>query len=427
MVRIVTSRSLSIAMVATTLLGGCAAQTPPSPTPTPAPVETTTPSTPAIATASPLPSATPAPTATPAATAPPVAASWVEVPPQPSMSNVEFRDVVWTETRFVALGWAYDAKGESTTGVFLDSIDGVTWGRQNGGYATSLAAGPGGLVAVGGMGASRTSWTSVDGLAWTAHPDAFPAAPDGSTPDEDTVRITDVVARGGGWLAVGRRDPACTVDCDTNPSRAYVWRSDDGAHWVRVTDQKALAGGGMDSVATGTDGFVAAGIASGHAAIWTSPDGVAWSRVPDDEIFHAPTSSGLIVDATGVVERDGTIVVIGSALGQDASTARAWWSTDGRSWAKASVEDAADGQLSDVTITPKGFLATGWSAGCRGGIWASGDGRSWQCDLSDAGTDGFIPAVAASSGGVEIAIGATNPADEDVTPAMSVVWSRSLH
>jgi hypothetical protein len=426
MVRIITNRSLSIAIVAVILVGGCAAQTPPLPTPTPVAIETTTPSAPAIATASPTPITTPTPTTTPAATAPPAAASWVEVRSQPSTSNVEFRDVVWTETRFVAVGWAYDARGESTTGVFLDSTDGVTWNRQNGGFATSVAAGPGGVVAVGGMGASRTSWTSVDGLTWVAHPNAFPAAPDGSTPDEDTVRVTDVVARGGGWLAVGRRDPSCQFDCDRDPSRAYVWRSDDGAHWTRVADQRAFAGGGMDALATGTDGFVAAGIASGHAAMWTSPDGVAWSRVPDDAMFHAPTSSGLIVDASGVVERDGTIVVIGSALGQDVSTARAWWSTNGRTWSKASVAAAADGQLSGVAVTPQGFLAAGWSEGCEGGIWASADGRSWHCDLSDPGADGFVPAVTVSSDRVEVALGATNPADEDVTPATSAIWSRSL-
>ena len=82
---------------------------------------------------------------------------------------MQFQDVVWTGTRFVAAGIGLD-----DAGVFLDSNDGVTWHRQakNGAGVASirLAAGPHGVVAVGSM----TSWVSTDGLTWTAHRNAFP-------------------------------------------------------------------------------------------------------------------------------------------------------------------------------------------------------------------------------------------------------------
>ncbi len=75
---------------------------------------------------------------------------------------------------------------------------------------------------------------------WTAHRNAFPTPAFGG----DDVAVTDVVARGDGWLAVGRRDPVCQIDCGLTPIRAYVWTSGDGSHWTRVADRDVLEGRG---------------------------------------------------------------------------------------------------------------------------------------------------------------------------------------
>jgi hypothetical protein len=378
------------------------------------------------------PEPTPIPTPTDAMQTP---APWREVAAQPSVTGVEFHDVIWTGTRFVATASAGDR------GVILDSDDGLVWHEQSGGqkgkFPGDLAVGPDGVLALGSIGRRLATWTSPDGLTWTVHPKAFPAMPDGSRFNEDTVQVTDVVATDKGWLAVGRRDPGCQINCGLDPERAYVWTSTDGARWTRIADHKAFKGAGMDAVARGDAGFVAAGTAHGDAAIWTSPDGVRWSRIPDDPTFHGPGSMWL--GEVDVAMRDGVVAVIGTFNSHDAARARAWWSSDGRTWSKASVAKARDAALHGVAATPDGFLATGWSLGCpgstnpdpyrsRGAVWATTDGRAWRCDVPDAGSQGFSAGMAAASDTVEVVIGSTDPDDEDeesAPPRVGVVWYRT--
>lgn len=424
---------LPITLMAALLIAGCAATTKTEPPPSIG-APTASPSVAAIATATPTPAATPTPTLTPTpiltptptVTPVPALAPWREVPQQPSVSGVQLFDVAWTGTRFVATGSALDGKG-----VFVDSTDGVTWHRQKGGdpYGgpRALAAGPAGVVAVGWIDdISQASWSSVDGLTWAVHPDAFPMPSVGT----DAIQVTDVVARGDGWLAVGRRDPACNIDCMEDPSKAYAWTSSDGSHWTRVADQAAFKGGGMDAVAGGEDGFVAVGVASSHAAIWTSPDGLAWSRVPDATMFHGPKLPGgsLPVHASGVAVRDSVAVVVGGVWGQDSNGLRFWWSPEGRTWSKGAVKNAEEGQMSGVTATPGGFLAVGGSIGCLGGIWSSADGRAWRCEASNKNFQGFSPYAAAASDTVEVAVGLTDAGwDENSGLGMpGAAWYRTL-
>ncbi len=386
----------------------------PTPSPEPTPMETSTPTS--------TPTAVPtAPAKTPA----PIAAPWREVPSQASVKGVQFQDVVWAGTRFVAVAVSNDkAPGRS-----LDSLDGVTWHRQTSGAATGhpmrLAAGQGGVVAVGTIGDQPASWFSSDGLTWTAHPKAFPIPALGT----DTVEITDIVARGNGWLAVGRRDPQCFIGCGLEPKRAYVWSSADGKNWTRNPDQAALKDGGMDAVAHGEGGLVAAGTSKQAAAIWTSPDGLIWSRVPEAAMFKGPSTPDgpSPVHTMSVAARDGIIVVMGNLGYGETPAVRAWWSADGKAWAKAPVEKAAEGQVFSVAATPDRFLATGPSGepSCRGGIWASNDGRAWRCEASGAQFKGFGPYAAAASDSVEVAVGLDGGVDSP-DGAPGAAWSRMV-
>ncbi len=362
-----------------------------------------------------------APAAVP--TASPEPGAWAPVPSQEAVSGVQLQDVVWTGSRFVAVGGALDGDH-----VFLNSPDGLTWHRQASGGGTDapgrLATGPGGLVAVGTIDDRPASWTSSDGLAWTEHADAFPVPALGT----DDIEVTDVIATDDGWLAVGRRDPACRLNCGLDPIRAYVWTSSDGARWTKLDDQAPLEGGGIEAVAR-TDGeFVAAGVVSGRAAIWTSPDGSTWTRVPDDPMFGDVAALG--TQATGVAARDGVVAVLGISAGEAARGVRAWWSTAGTTWSEGSVETPANGQVFSVTATPSGFLAAGPSgdSSCLGGIWDSTDGRAWRCVATDPAFAGFGPYAVAASDTLEVAVGLGVAGwDENAGRGMpGAVWVRRL-
>ena len=298
-----------------------------------------------------------------------------------------------------------------------------------------------GVVAVGTIGGRLASWTSPDGRRGR-HTEGIPKAPDGSRLDEDVVAVTDVVARDGGWLAVGRRDPACTINCDLDPKRD-VWTSSDGAKWTRVADQKAFKGGGMDAVARGDDmGF--APPASPRAMPRSGPRPMAWhglaSRMPRCSVSRSRRDWAYAVGVTGAAERDGVIVVVGQAYAQDTCgpgvpVRRCPGCTGLVVGRRADVVEGrrsrrpVDGQLFGVTATPDGFLATGPSGGrsCLGGIWASTDGRAWRCDASSPDFKGFGPYAAAASDRVEVAVGLDDggpDAGED-SVYLGAVWVRT--
>jgi hypothetical protein len=348
------------------------------------------------------------------------------VPPQDTVQRTQFQSVAWTGAGFVATGVALGGQG-----VFLDSPDGLTWRRQEAptgaAYPTRIAAGPLGLVAVGTIGDRPASWWSRDGGDWAPARDAFPS----SLAPGDTVTVSDVVATTDGWLAVGREDAACNFNCGLAPIRALAWTSSDGLHWNAVPKQGSLVGAGMNGVAQGGPGFVAAGTANGRAAVWTSTDGSAWSRVPDAPMFRPKrgTDTGASVTGVGVAARDGIIAVVGWAFGVGPGgqpAVVAWWSPDGRRWTKAPVDRGAAGQVFSVAATTGEFLATGPSGepSCLGGVWASRDGARWTCDASDASLAGFGPYAAAGSPTIEIAVGLTSAGGDDPNGLPGAAWWR---
>lgn len=401
---------LAVGFASLVLLGGCtSATTSPSASPASASVGPS-----ASSLSSPLASPSPSPTG-----------DWLAAPDQPSVSGVQYQDVVWAGYRFVAIGAALGGGS-----VFLDSPDGRTWHRQGAldpeSYPGRLAVGPLGVVAVGDVAGHPASWVSSDGLSWTVAPDAFPGSPAGT----DTVGVTDVVATDAGWLAVGREDPACNTNCGNEPVRALVWTSSDGLRWMPIGDQASFDGGGMATVTRGGPGYVAAGSAGGHAAIWTSTNGDAWSRVPDDPMFGPKTDPSFPAAVVGVAARENVVVAVGMDMSDGGGSVLAWWSADGQSWSEATVEGPLHGQVFDVAVTPDGFLATGPSGepSCLGGIWASSAGRVWQCVASDPLLAGFGPYAAASSSSVEVVVGLTSVGFDENSPLglPGAVWWRPL-
>ena len=189
---------LAIGSASLALLAGCTTGATPAPS-----------ATPTAALASPAASSRPS---LPASSSPSPIEDWFAAPEQPTVSGVQYHDVVWTGDRFVATGAALDGGS-----VFLDSADGRTWHRQGAltpeSYPGRLAVGPLGVVAVGDVAGHPASWVSSDGLSWTVAADAFSGSPAGT----DTVSVTDVVATDGGWLVSGGSTRRATSTAATSP------------------------------------------------------------------------------------------------------------------------------------------------------------------------------------------------------------------
>src|SRR3954451_11655714 len=105
----------------------------------------------------------------------------------------------------------------------------------------ALASGPLGGLAVGAMALGPPTnderpavWLSADGSKWTTVANAF-SAPRGAGPTgQSRHSVTAVVATHTVWLAVGRQDPVCQLDCGLAPIRALAWTSSDGRKWTPV-------------------------------------------------------------------------------------------------------------------------------------------------------------------------------------------------
>jgi hypothetical protein len=381
-------------------------------TPLPTQPPTASPTTPIQASASPIATAPAFPPEALAIQA--TTQGWRPVPDQASVSHDQFQDVVWMGSRFVAIG----------AGSFVDSVDGVTWHRQSTPkrwQPVALAAGHGGVVAVGVIGTDLASWWSSDGLTWSVARRALRGVAND---------VADVATTPAGWIAVGSRlATVCASGCD--PIRAYTWTSTDGLRWSRPATQPSLANAAFTSVTATREGsFVAAGRKGWVAAVWTSADGKTWTRRAR-KTFARATTNGLSPLLFGVATRDDTLVAVGMDDTQDiGGRVRAWWSTDGVTWTPATIQRPRDGQMFSATPTTHGFLAVGPSAagpkGCGGGIWESTDGRAWRCIAQDRAIQGFGPSAAAASATVEVAVGLTDAGYDEESGAgfPGAIWWR---
>ncbi len=163
-------------------------------------------------------------------------------------------------------------------------------------------------------------WTSTDGTAWTEvalGPDVFPRP---ST-------VSSMAVGPNGVVAVG-------VYRDEEPG---AWISADGLDWRRVpSGQDAFVsnwfgfgpGGGLNSVAAGSGGYVAVGgdgicggggCPSSEAAVWTSIDGESWIRVPTGSVFQVGGTAW--VNAKVVTAWGSRFVAAGEYGGYDGGTA----------------------------------------------------------------------------------------------------------
>jgi hypothetical protein len=167
-------------------------------------------------------------------------ANWSQVDPPAGGGTLEqLNAIVWTGTRFVAVGRNI-LSGGGTSGVTFVSSDGRSWTRLLGPGGMSVAWSGSELVEVGGV--SPGAWRSVDGTTWQ-----------GSTLPQDYA-LHAVVWDGSRFVAVGR---------DLQTAYALVLASQDGATWqpqwlAYLDDLVGVAGNLGVDVAVGQGGTILA-------------------------------------------------------------------------------------------------------------------------------------------------------------------------
>jgi hypothetical protein len=302
-----------------------------------------------------------------------------------------------------------------------------------------------GYVAVGvaeAPGHGAASFTSPDGLNWTIGQADFPGVP------EHIVRLGDELLA---FLPEFNPNPPGSIV--GAPPMTEIWRSPDGVAWTRVDSvswqdawyqavidsvvrpypdgwdpaQHELSLGVVD-VASGPSGLVAIGNAFGDDAmapiILHSSDGLTWmpGELPsgsESALLNAVVAHGdrfVITGATGVWTDPAT------------ATAAAWYSDDGLSWTRATIEPA------EVDLTSGAELGPLWAAdrglvACRGNRemaaggwrymdgWLSEDGATWR----HAETPGSHPACdwSASDGTRIVSLGPRGHASPTSWPGVA--------
>jgi len=324
----------------------------------------------APATTSPEPSPTPTPSPTTAPT------------PQPTRTPL----AIWT-----GLIWSDPVTPSFTVHLY----DLLPWGDDY--VAVGEVAGP-------GQG-PWASFTSPDGLNWTVEQRDFPGAP------------RHLVALGDELFAFMPEvwpTPPTPGTIAGAPPTTLIWRSTDGVTWTLVDSLSwqdawheavpdAVVGtypGGWDQtqhdlplgvadVASGPDGLVAIGNSFGDDAmapiILHSTDGQSWTAAA----LPAGSANALL---NAVAERDGRFVITGATgVWTDPATATsaAWYSDDGLTWVRATVEPDEFGLTAGAEFGPL-WAADDGLLTCRGNRemtaggwrymdgWLSSDGTSWR-------------------------------------------------
>ncbi|HXC84545.1 MAG TPA: hypothetical protein VNV62_22075 [Trebonia sp.] len=262
--------------------------------------------------------------------------------------------------------WRHAASGDWT---LVSAASPAVYRRPGHEQLTSIAHGPAGWIAVGGVVSGRGQQsvvvTSVDGLTWRSLDSRGPG-PDGY--------VTAVTAGHGGYVVVGKQ-------VSGHRMFAAMWWSADLRNWTKG-DNGRLNGGikpsGVYAVAAVPAGFVAVGTHGDGHAIWTSPDGRHWT-VHDMRVPPGATSAVL----SQVIPNGGRVVAAGYAVTRAGDIPIVVVSADGgKHWRQTVL--AAPGGLGAVTALTAagaGFVAAG-QAGPKGAeravTWSSPNGLTWS-------------------------------------------------
>jgi len=236
---------------------------------------------------------------------------------------------------------------------------------------TSVAHGPAGWIAVGGVVSGAAPQpvvlTSADGVTWRALDSAATFAGSGNF-------VMAVTSGPDGYVVVGKR-------MSRGRTFAAMWWSADLRSWIMGHN------GGLDgrlqpstvyAVAALPAGFIAAGTHGHCHSVWTSADGKTW-RVHDVIVPPGATSALLNVVA---VNRN-LVAAAGYAVLKDGDVPIFVLSADGgEHWRQIVLATPGTfGLVTTLTAAGSGFVAAGLAgpaAAQHAVTWSSPDGQTWS-------------------------------------------------
>jgi len=286
--------------------------------------------------------------ARPAATASPTVSPTGAVSPPPA--PVATKAAPWTELRWSAPVAIPDQ------GVVLQV---VSW---HDGYVAAGQTTDGGQY-VGGL------FSSPDGVQWQR----TAILPLGPTLVVTATRVVAIVTTGRDGVA----------------PKVQAWASFDGRSW-QPQDALTIVGATIDHLAARGTTLVGIGTeSSGGAAVWRSLDGAGWIRE------DPPSPHAIVRDLFGLTERflafgrEGEPDIGSGGVGsRGVGLPAAWSSTDGHVWTALQVEGtaAAGAQLLQLFTVADGYFAVGSdttdpSLNARTAlVWTSSDARTWRLE-----------------------------------------------
>ena len=279
------------------------------------------------------------------------------------------------------------------------SSDGADWQPLGSVFGThalvlGLAAAGGQLVALTAAGGTAacppsmcgslygpiTSWTSADGLTWSAH-----AGPDLPLPPDGEPHVS--LAGGPAGLVVAFAPVSGGADLT-----ARVATSPDGVAWSLLPPAALPADTLLWDVHATATGFVAAGRVwpaggsiTGSLAL-TSRDGRTWTSTP------LPIAADRVALVDRLLQGSGGFLATGTDYGLPGTTL--WWrSADGHAWQALAgypplgtcAPDVCLGTEPDGDLGADGTRIVAYRGGSDPGVWTSIDGGSWT-RLAELGT-----------------------------------------
>ena len=226
-------------------------------------------------------------------------------------------------------------------------------------------------------------WSSSDATTWTRLNIDTTAFPDS--------QINGLVHTASGLLAWGwAGEPVCSgsgeggTTCEPRP--VMLWTSPDGVSWTQVADISTFKGATIEGVTAGSQGLVAVGDTGWNkTAIWVSATGAAWQRLTlpaagfKDAHFSSVSATSWGYVAGGAVGGQAPVCCVSLP---STGVAAAWWSTDGQTWTRASVQrtGGVGSDLGAIAVGAQGMVAVGSASGGKSGstAWTSTDGRTWK-------------------------------------------------